>query len=379
VLSTRWSTWLGVPIALPGAMIYASVLAAVWFLGPNVPGAVRRAAWWILLTLTAVAALAATWFIGLQALAIGSFCWPCLATHASGLLLAAAAWSMAVLGTRSVGLPLGRSALAAGGVAALAVGVLVAGQLTYEPQTFVVERGKSPKAADTDSTSSSVQPSNGSDATQTPSAESTAHTAAKPALSRVLKLQDTAITVDAYEQPILGSPDAEHVIVKLFDYTCHYCRDQHFRLEGARRKLGGRLAVVVLPVPMNRHCNQFATSYGDGPNEKACVYARLALAVWHADRTKFAEFHHWLFEPEKPPPVEDVRERVRELVGQAGLGWADDSPEPRREIEKYTEIYGSYENPKIPKLIDEHFVIVGEFRDAEQLVEVLEEEWRKAK
>ncbi|MEX2185864.1 MAG: vitamin K epoxide reductase family protein [Pirellulales bacterium] len=380
VLTTRWSTWLGVPIALPAAMIYGSVLATVWFLGPSVPTTVRRVAWTVVLTFTAAAALAATWFIGLQALVIGHLCWPCLATHGSGLLLAAAAWAAVFIAARRVGTPLGGSAFVAGGIALAATGVLVGGQLAYEPPTFRIDRGESPRVADANKSSvadaaakSSTDPQpNGS------AGASSERTAQKPPLSRILHLHKMTTTLDAYEHPILGSPDAEHVIVKLFDYTCHHCRDQHFQLEEARRHFGDRLAIVVLPTPMNRACNAFVSDSGSGPRAQACVYALLAVAVWQTDRTKFEAFHHWLFEPETPRPIDDVRARVREIVGQAGIDRADNSLEPRQAIEKYTNLYGSLGKGNIPKLVDANFVIDGRFRDAQQLVEVLEEEWKPA-
>ncbi len=382
VLSTRWSTWLGVPIALPAAMVYASILSAVWFLGPAVPSAVRRVAWPIVLALTALAALAAMWFVGLQVLVIGRLCWPCLATHGSGLLLAGTAWAVAWLASSRAGASLGRSAIVTSGIALVATGVLVGGQLAYEPPSFRIDRDESPRVARADKpaaddgshgTNSLGAASHDADAAGT---GPTQRRAEKPALSRILRLRNTAMTFDAYEHPILGSPDAEHVIVKLFDYTCAHCRDQHFQLEEARQLFGGRLAILVLPVPMNRYCNPHATASGSGPHAQACLYARLAISVWQTDRTKFAEFHHWLFEPETPHPIDDVRKRVGEVAGSAAIELYDQSVEPRQAIESYTSLYGSLDKGKIPKLVDEHFVIDGRFRDGQQIFDVLEEQWK---
>lgn len=378
VLATRWSSWLGVPIALPAAAVYGSILAAAGFLSPRVPAGVRRAAWWIVLGLSATAALAAMWFVGLQVLAIGRLCWPCLATHACGLALAATAWATAIAGPRrgDGDVPAANWMPAAAGL--VCVGVLVGGQLAYEPPTFRIDRDETPVAAAEAPANSLASSQGAEDKASTPStaAGETAHTAQKPALSRILKLRNTTMTLDAYEHPILGSPDAEHALVKVFDYTCHHCRDQHFQLEEARAILGSRLAILVLPTPMNGKCNPFAPPKSDGPTAHACLYARLAVAVWRTDRAKFAEFHHWLFEPETPPPVEEARNKARALAGEAALRLVDNSPEPIAQVDVYTKLYGALGGGKIPKLVDEHTIIDGRFQSGKQIVEVLEEQWK---
>jgi protein-disulfide isomerase len=342
------------------------------------------------LLLTAAAALAAVWFVGLQVLEIGSLCWPCLATHTCGLLLAATAWSTAYFACRGEREPAAIPNRAAAGISVVLIGVLIGGQLVYEPPTFRIDRDDSRLAAaggDESQAANSadvhaIEAAAAANAVPMPTGDSlhnSSHTAQKPPLSRVLRLRNTAMTFDAYEHPILGSPDAEHVIVELFDYTCTHCRKQHFQLEEAREHFGERLAVLVLPCPMNGKCNSFAAPTSDPPHAYACIYARLAVAVWRMDRAKFAEFHHWLFEPESPPSVENARNKVRELVGEAGIGLADNSTEPIQQVEKYTNLYGSLGRGKIPKLVDEQMIIDGRFRDGKQIVEVLEEQWKLAK
>lgn len=382
VLASRWSTWIGLPIALPAAMVYATLLGVVWFLGPNVPSAVRRTAWWIALALSGIAALAGLWFVGLQLFAIGSFCWPCVATHTCGIVLAAAVWTLGHFASRREEFPTTRSAMLAGVASLSLLTTLVVGQLAYEPDMYRIDSADPPAVAsetepgdDKTSPKAEVEPTkNGS---SNPAAE-LAHSTQKPALSRIIKLHKTTTTLDAYEHPVLGSPDAEHVVVKLFDYGCHHCRDQHFQLEEARKLLGSRLAVLVLPVPMNRSCNAFAPVVTSGPQMQSCVYARSALAVWRTDRTKFAEFHHWLFEPEKPRSSDEVRSHVQEIVGAAAVALADNSLDVRKQIEEYTKLYDALGRGKIPKLVGPTFLIDGRFRDGKQLAEVLEGQWQRA-
>jgi uncharacterized membrane protein len=386
VLATRWSTWFGVPIAMPAVALYGSILAAIGFLSPIAPAGVRRIAWWIVLGLSAIAGLTAVWFVGLQVFAVGRLCWPCLATHSCGISLAILAWSALLWASRrDADLPSAKWVAAAGSFAAVAV--LVGGQLVYEPQMFRIDRDESPiAAADGEDakhkTNGDVQEkssASNADSTNPSAVGDPTHTAQKPPLSRPIKLRNTDKTFDVYEHPILGSPDAEHVIVEMFDYTCHYCRDQHAQLEEARKHFGDRLAVLTFPTPLNGRCNSFVPPLSDGPHEFACNYARLAVSVWLADRTKFAEFHEWLFTGKEPPPLKEARAKVQELVGQKGIDIADNSPDPIHQVEQYTNLFGALNGGKMPKLIDEHMLIDGRFRDGKQMIEVLAEQWKLRK
>jgi protein-disulfide isomerase len=307
-----------------------------------------------------------------------------VATHTCGIVLAAAVWTLGHFASRREHLPSTRSAMLSGVASLSLLATLVVGQLAYEPDMYRIDSADTtPMASGKESSEDKVKPTDGVQAepaangTANPSAES-AHATQKPALSRIVKLHKTKTTLDAYEHPVLGSPDAEHVVVKLFDYGCHHCRDQHFQIEEARKILGSRLAVLVLPVPMNRSCNAFAPVVSSGPQMQSCVFARSAIAVWRTDRTKFADFHHWLFEPEKPRTSDEVRSHLQEVAGAAAVTLADNSLDVRKQIEDYTNLYDALGRGKIPKLVGPTFLIDGRFRDGKQLAEVLEGQWQRA-
>ncbi len=86
VLSTSWSKWLGVPVAVLGLACYASLATlSVLFCLPS-PQANR----WIttiFVMLSIVAAGASLWFIGIQIFKIGSFCLYCLVADSCGIAL----------------------------------------------------------------------------------------------------------------------------------------------------------------------------------------------------------------------------------------------------------------------------------------------------
>jgi hypothetical protein len=167
---------------------------------------------------------------------------------------------------------------------------------------------------------------------------------------RLVPLFGSQIKVDTYGDPTIGSPDAEFVIAKLFDYTCPHCRSTHVYLEQARRRYGNRLAVVMLPVPMNTRCNRHVT--GDNPKHvDACQYARFALAVYNADPTKFEEFHRYLMEKYDSTTLKRARDKAEQLVGQERFNQAMRDPLLEQQIETNTDIYNRVRRGKIPKLI----------------------------
>ena len=71
------------------------------------------------------------------------------------------------------------------------------------------------------------------------------------------ELEPRVVTFQALRQglrpahwPILGSPDAQVVLLELFDYTCGSCQEMGQRVASARKRYGNNLAVVILPVSL---------------------------------------------------------------------------------------------------------------------------------
>lgn len=169
VLTSSWSKWLGVPVAVLGLACYASLASLAVLLGWRSPTANR----WIttaFVMLSVVAALASIWFIGVQVFAIGSYCKFCLVTDvcgiAIGLIASVAAirvWSArrsspsagavqpGLLGLRPSTTATATSASAAftgpppspliafGGAIPL-VAILIGGQILFASKTYNVEK-----------------------------------------------------------------------------------------------------------------------------------------------------------------------------------------------------------------------------------------------
>ncbi len=53
------------------------------------------------------------------------------------------------------------------------------------------------------------------------------------------------------EWPVLGMPGAANIAVFLFDYTCRECRHMRRLIGQAVARHPGRLAVLLVPIPMD--------------------------------------------------------------------------------------------------------------------------------
>jgi hypothetical protein len=120
--------------------------------------------------------------------------------------------------------------------------------------------------------------------------------------------------VDLNEVPLIGSPAAPQAIVSLYDYTCHHCRITHPIIMQTHEAFGDQLAIVSLPMPLDGKCN-FTVNKTPRAHTNACDYARLGLAVWHANRDVHPKYDEFIFSPAEPPPLESARQYAAQLVG----------------------------------------------------------------
>lgn len=320
VLQSRWAHWMGVPVSIPAALVYAALLWATFSVGRTTPPTKQRLAWRVIVVLSVVMTGAAVWFIGLQAFVLKSFCPFCMTAHLSAIVAALLLIRKVPMRTaadpvrtpESLG-ELSKSEsvrLGIGGVAALAV--LLAGQV-------LVERPLQHE----------VKAIAGSSVVEPPKK-----------LERELRLHGGKFRLLVNELPIIGSANAPHVMVSLFDYTCHYCRDMHHLLLEAHRVFSNQLAIVSLPMPLEADCNRLVKRTPSA-HANACQYARLGLAVWRAKPEVFNQFDNWIFAPPSPPPVNEVRQYAEQLVGREPLEQALANDWVRKQIETDVAIYES--------------------------------------
>jgi uncharacterized membrane protein/protein-disulfide isomerase len=380
VLSSPWSKWLGLPVSLFGALAYVGILVASWLAAKQD----SSLAWTALLTLSLMAAGSAMWFIGLQAIVLGSFCLYCLGVHACGLAIGVLTVLLVRTRDRSdddgrmrllLGVAdaptsdahdaLARSSfhpLLATAAAALGLALLMTGQFFFQPPGLVLEEIAAeapPLEPETSETQvigaaalSSLKPETAAaetevadvatfdadaeqpvESTVAPVAETREETVAyvqqepepsvQPATSRtksrrMIAFKGLTEAIDVYQVPVLGSPEAKHLLVEMMDYTCAHCRHFHPNVHAALERYGDQVAFVVQHVPLSRKCNPHVQR-DQAVHKYACDYARLALGVWKLAPRKFVEYHDWLMKSEQAPAVFEARQEAMRLVGEAVL------------------------------------------------------------
>ena len=326
VLSSRWSSIAGVlPVSGLAAGAYLALWVASLFIGPATEPPVRRLAWNAMLVLVGAAAGSAVWFIILQKWVIGSLCACCMATHITGLLLAA----LVIWCSRTPPFVIRHSTF-------VIVGLALAGLLAVCQAAF------------------------------TP-----------PPVSRAGESQNNLPVLDPRAVPLIGSPDAPQVVTLLFDYECPHCQQLHFMLNEAVRRFGGKLAFALCPTPLNTNCNPHVPRDVDEFKD-ACELARVGLAVWLANREAYPAFELWMFTMEsgdrwQPRSLDAARAKAVELVGQAKFdaAWAD--PWIDRHLQTSVKLFGATGSNAIPKLVFGSRWVVPQPYDADGLVSILQD------
>ena len=337
VLNSRWSMVAGIlPVSGLAMGVYLAMLVASLFIGQATEAPIRHMAWKVMLILAGSVAGSAIWFTIIQKWIIGNFCLYCMTTHITGLLLAALViWRAVMEFDEHTAMPVIRPLQATG----LAMsGLVLAGIL---PVTQVV---LAPSAVYTGGES-----------------------------------QDNLPAIDYHAVPMVGSPDALYVVTLLFDYQCSHCQKIHFMLDEAVRRYAGKLAFALCPAPLSTQCNPYIPRDAD-EFKNSCELAKIGLAVWEADKERFADFENWMFTFESgdrwiPRSPETARTKAVELVGQAEFDAAWSDPWIVEYLQTSVRIYGqTIRNGMggIPKMIFGSRWIIPEPNNAEDLILILQ-------
>jgi uncharacterized membrane protein/protein-disulfide isomerase len=326
VLGSRWSRVLGAPVTLPAVLLYGVVLAAA-VVRHRSPHSLRRL-WSSRLLWGAAGSIlaAAGWFIGLQGMELGVFCGWCLTDHGLGILTA-----VAILGTETAQRSFRPAWFLSGVILTGLLAVLQVFGPAVEPRTA-------------------------------------------PLAARQIEILEGRLLLRVGEAPLLGAPDAPQQVVVLFDYCCPHCRQTHAQLLEVLGRAPERLAMVLLPTPLNRECNP-AVEETEPRFADACALARLALAVWRTDRGRFAEFDRWLFESEQPRTKQAAQEEAARLIGAASLEKSLADPWVEEQLRTNVEAYAASGIEQIPVLLAPGRAgVSGRAADTAALVQVLEAE-----
>jgi len=173
--------------------------------------------------------------------------------------------------------------------------------------------------------------------------------------------------------PTVGLPEARHVLVFLFCYTCSNCRHLRPLLAEVMGRDPGRFALTFVPVPTHPGCNPNIRDCG-AEHADACAYARLALWVWKADWSKLAQWNEFLFARGKLPGLSAAQRRAEALLGRALGDPRAAEPEADRLIGLGISLHKSTGANLTPTLLMPRNYVAGHVPTAEKLEEILEKE-----
>lgn len=382
VLNSRWAYWLNVPVSFFALIVYSLILGASFRFSLKRDPKVQRTTWAWLVGSAIVVFGSAAWFVGIQVFVLKSFCPFCMTAHACGAIAAllifvnaplrsptAKPWELEQLVFLAP-----RVFRRVAVVAALALAVLVIGQVKFEHRSLVVkpaDLGTNPPPA---IKSNTVALAPTQVAVTNPAAPATVTATPPPApapplpvTKRLVPIYSNRFQLDTFEAPILGAPTNQHVIVSLFDYTCHHCRAMHPLLHEAQAMFSNQLAIISLPMPLDPDCNP-TMQKAHPSHTNACAFAKLGLAVWRADRTKHHEFDNWLMDGAKPPPLVDAQLKASQIVGAEALARALQDPWVETQLQINVAMYElSYraQRGQMPQLIVGPNVALGTYTKPE--------------
>ena len=434
VLTSKWSTLLGLPVAAWAGSMYLGVLTALLGTARSAvsaqPSLLRQWTWSIVTTAAVSAGLAALWFIGLQAFVLEHFCPWCLGAHTCGICLSIATLRYSPLAGQAKAMCASLGFIGTLGLVVIQLMTPQAqtfqeenfpqtpldGGVIEEPATFDAPGGDggdvfmapdaqsshrtampevqwlaqwdsairmlaSPTLMFTTQVADQATKPATKPSTETPAAAGSASANAQAAeaqtapapVQRTVHLSRANIKLKPEHWPMIGSPAAKHIFVEMFDYTCKHCRKTQKAVLGARTALAGDLGIIVLPVPLNRNCNPYATG---NPNANACELAELSLAVWKADqadqtgaKANFEKFHEWLLTGDNPPSVKDAKAKAEGLVGVEPLKAEKETAV--KFLKSTADIYNRAGAGAVPKLIFPTTVLTGEMQAPQPLIDTI--------
>jgi uncharacterized membrane protein len=332
VAASRWARLGPIPIAALGLGLYGvlTLAALARLLAP-----LEARAHSVQIAAVTAAGGAALWFTFLQLAVLRRVCKFCMLFHGLGTALFIVVW------LENPAPAPGEWAMGAGGV--LALGVL---QLLVPSKTYAIipmtEVSPALSVAAPTLTVSENQPSTAGD----------------------IILLGGRVRVAPKDWPLLGTRDAAHTVVLLFDLTCDDCRATYQALQRAVAEHPAELAVVLVPVPLDPACNPaIAQVLGE---KQTCDHTRLFLAVWQTDPGAFPAYSHWVMGTLRCPAFQDARSKMHRELGMP-LSLALTAGALDLHIQKAVNLYRQSTAQKLPQLLLPNQLVVGRMTSLKDL------------
>ncbi len=367
VLGSRWSQVLGIPVAYGGVATYVFIVACAGIRLFAAPLRSHFVVNGVLIAAAYAAAAAGIWFAALQFFVIEKLCWYCMSVHCCGIaiatLLTVRFWLTEMVDDAPARIELAQDGMPSAlrqaqhrrlfnfikcaGLGVGMIAVMASVQIFFAPAGHQVTELKEDALSGVAGfpTNNNAVEMVAEDPPVVPSDEPAPAKVDNPPPNPAAAPPITDAEVEAepkgrFDQALLiGNRRAEHAIVEILDYTCEHCRTLYPTLERVLAKYPEQLAIVVVPVAVDKSCNRYVTHIGHR-KEVACKYARLAMAVWMLNREAFMEFHRWMLEGELNRYDEAWRFAGR-LVGTQALLDTIDSPAIAQRMEVNSKVWNN--------------------------------------
>jgi uncharacterized membrane protein len=160
-----------------------------------------------------------------------------------------------------------------------------------------------------------------------------------PPRERIVEFLNGSLRLDVHKHPLIGSPEAPHVMVEMISYDCSHCRQMHRLVKKGLARYGDQLAIVVIPIPLEMSCNRLVTTSA-ASHSGACTTARMVLGVSAIQPELFGKFHDWLMaDKEKPPLQSQVVTKAYNMVDSTQLSKHSRSPALKEQLAEYIDLY----------------------------------------
>jgi protein-disulfide isomerase len=170
--------------------------------------------------------------------------------------------------------------------------------------------------------------------------------AAAPRRERKVSFLGGKLTLNVYDHPVIGDPEAPHIIVEMVSYDCPHCRKMHRIVQKGLRRYGNQLAVLIMTVPLEWKCNRLITD-PKASHPGACTTSRMAVAVANLNPAAFAKFHDWLMaDEEKPPAQAKIVAKAFEMVDREQLRELSQGGTLNEQISKYIDLVATLQTMK---------------------------------
>lgn len=241
------------------------------------------------------------------------------------------------------------------------------------------QKSNKPAAGNSEAKQAQTQKSDAVASGNTAAADSTDAkntTANKPApkpkpKARIVSFSGGRTRLNVRHWPLIGNPDAKYIFVEMFDYTCPHCRNTHRAIDGAFKKMGDDLGIVVLPVPLDARCNS-SVRVTNAQHREACEVARIAVAVWRCNPSIFHEFHDWMFSTSRSRTAREAKAYGERLVGKDKLDAELAKPYAMQYLKKHVQLYQRVGGGTVPKMLFPRATLGGSITSSSTMVRTIE-------